>query len=508
MLRGLVIVALALFASTAHAEPLAAPVVEVSELSEEVRLAQEDVSRWPSDYSAWVRLARAAEADHPELAVEAWREAEAINPNGRNLETAAGQVVPQLAVGNRGAARRAASDAVNFAPQLPGLHLLRATARAEVGAWVPEWFGDLRAQPSLRAAIRVAPAAGTRGARTPSDDAAWCAMGWGRLRLADSIGARRAFARVSDEATTCGGNAFAQPENTMSAYFSTTGIAYQNADNTGGLSFSAGADALVGRVLILGLSGRALWVGQSQTQTVPLPPGETGAPGSPPASGGVSSQQEVWGRIGLTHRGHGVQAVVGGAFSQVRGQAATNKFMVGGTAWASWFVTPRIEAAFSRYADGSALQGALGVRVPLVRHLSLDGGAQMTRFASVEDVDLPEGVPSAEVSDQPMFSGFGSLRLEAPKFQLSAGGRLGPEFRPIRLQDPTLWNLTRTITASGFVRGAVAPALFLSHEPVSNPIWLYAGYEVMRLAPSDTEGTSHLHLATIGISGTIVGVSR
>jgi len=305
------------------------------------------------------------------------------------------------------------------------------------------------------------------------------------------VGARRAFKRsLALEGGCEAGLGFSDLKQVpMSAHFSTTAIAYQDSAYSSGVSFTLGADATVGRLVTLGMTGRGLWLGSGEEGTEAV------------------SQEEVWGRLGLTHRGHGFQAVVGGGFTQA-GDQSTEKIVVGGTAWASWFVTPRVEAAYSSYHDGSSVQAAFAVRAPILEYVSLDGGIQLTQFTAVDELDLPEGSAVPTEDGDWLTSGFASLRVEAPTWQFIAGGRFGLEYRPIRLDEPTLWNLTGRIEASGFVRGAYALPVFTSPSHAQRPIWGYGGYEILRLSSTETVDTSHVHLVTVGISGHFPGVTR
>ena len=74
---------------------------------------------------------------------------------------------------------------------------------------------------------------------------------------------------------------------------------------------------------------------------------------------------------------------------------------------------------------------------------------------------------------------------------LSAGLRLGEEIRPVRLSQPTLWNLSDRLLGSGFLRGTLAATDWLD---------LYGGYELMTLEDPFDRSTSQAHAFTGGLA--------
>ena len=157
-------------------------------------------------------------------------------------------------------------------------------------------------------------------------------------------------------------------------------------------------------------------------------------------------------------------------------------WLVGGTAWGTWWATLRGEFARTNLANGSGWQGGTGIRLPVLDFLHLDGGVRYTGFEPNEDNETPRPAVSG-------WTGYGSVIVLLKKGWLTAGARYGLEANPVRLEEPTLWNLDYPITASAFVkmRHQLMPSLFLD-----------LGYEWMYL---DSEVDS-IHCLTIGILAT------
>ncbi|MCA9540622.1 MAG: hypothetical protein KC620_17105, partial [Myxococcales bacterium] len=271
-------------------------------------------------------------------------------------------------------------------------------------------------------------------------------------------------------------------------------IAYdKHPTNDLGLSGLLTVDARLFDWLAVGLAGRLSWLTLDEE--------DFDAP---------SVQQEVWLRAGFDHHGHGAR-LVGGRLSSDTDTIAEGALVVGAQAWFTAYATLRLEGALTRYNDGAATQVSAAVYLPLLRHLHLEGGAQMTRYTLDEpqattmlvpagpppppgapppamvEVPIEPGtlVPVEYTDGTPHWSGFATAHLRFDAFNLSVGGRLGTEVRPVRLAEPTLWNIDDALTGSAYVQGTV---------PLSDAFTLFAGYEINRL---DTEAEPNALIQTL-----------
>ncbi|MCB9763172.1 MAG: hypothetical protein H6739_25575 [Alphaproteobacteria bacterium] len=468
---------------------LAAPAAWAADLpplpadaDEALKAAHADVQRFPQDYGAWVALARAAGDAHPDLAIAAWTEAEALS--GGNIETTANQVMPRLSVGDVAGAQDAAARAAALDPTRADLKLLRAEALRHA-----EGKGSL-----YRAAIRAHGPTQEAYALDPASPEVWCGLGWSRLRLGNTVGARKAFDEAAALGGDCGGSATEAAGLVHRLYASTwaSGLRYPTLTGLGvGVSGGVHAGATLADLASLGATVRGTRIA------------------TPPGAGPVR-QKELWASASVHHAGAGAQAMVGrlslsssafsgppGAFgpgaqisSEVIEETAT---VVGGRLWGSWWASVGLEGARSVYDDGAGWQAALSASLPVLEPLTLGARAQLTAFTDAEDIT--EGLVATGESGQPLLSGAVSGAWHQARWGVSAEARFGPEIRPVRFDDAYVWNLSQRLVGGGGVTLSLRPKDALS---------LSAGYQLNLIrTPLDapTVDIESQHTLTLGIAG-------
>lgn len=405
--------------------------------------------RSTEDYALVVQLAEEARAaGRPELAVEAWALAEHLS--GGNLETAMGPIVDLVATGQGGSARAHAAEAVRLAPELVKPWSLRGWAWRGL-AWTP----DVGARVASLSYRRAEHNAGEEGS---ADDA--CGLAWTRAASGNLTGARAAAARAEvacapalPHTLTGWGAVFGAVSAWQGTPYRSTG---GHAVLQGGLSWDEWLD--------LELTGRF-----SSIATVDLA-GETGP----------IHQGEGWGRVTVRHAGLGASLLVGGL--GLDGQATGKGVTVGGSLWGTWGVRLAAHGAWTSYNDGPAWQAGGTLAVPLRSWLTLSGGVGATAWTPNDEATLT-------VDGGPHVSGHLGVALTQGPVDLSLSGTFGQEVRPIRLDEPTVYNLGSLVAGTGSFDLGVR---------VGGPVTLRASYDLMHLAP-EAETPVYLHLATLGV---------
>lgn len=422
--------------------------------------AVDEVRRFPQDYGALVRLARAAEAaGEPRLSLAAWEAAEDVS--GGNLETAAGQVGAQMAAGHEGRARRAAREAIEMNPEY-------ATAHRQL-AW--GWYADEGPAPTALRMERAEAALTTAAELDPETPQVWCELGYARLGLGDRPGARLAFSRAGDSCRRAG-ETLAAPGWQASVGLWATGLRYSgDSPFDGGASGAIAAGLSYDQRLTVRVVGRTLGVRGAA------------APGLVEPS---VSFNEGWAEVGYQGARRGMSAVVGTVGPDTDGAEATRAAAL--TAWTGSWIRLSGDVARLSFDDGAAVQGGLGLTVPVTRGLSLAGGARATRFASAE----------GEVSTS--LSPWGEVRYARPGWSAAVGGRGGRELRPVRLDDLTLWDLQDGVGPSGWIQLTATP----DADGVLKNTWFSANYEAYSILSDDT-GAAVGHAFTLGMTRTFGG---
>ena len=407
---------------------------------------------YPQDYATQIALARAADAaGEVDTALLAWDAAFAVS--GGNLESSLGRALALLAAGRIPQARAAARAATVVFPKSPEALRTYGWTLGQVGEWMPGTYGLVAAERAYARALSL----------MPQDDSR-CGLAWTRYALGAPLLAREDFVALlgSGSGNPCAveGTTATRPMIRFGGGFTLTGSLYQDHDtNLGG--FNA---LIVGHVsfadLVFGaLYGRFLGIAYdsgSGTQDY--------------------TQQEIWGRVGVSHLGFGAQVLGGAVGTSSSGGTIP---VLAWQGWATFGPTLRLEGSWSSHDDGEALKVGAGLRVPIASFLALDGGIDLT------------GMASDTGQTAPYVSGTLSASLRIGRLRLQPGFRAGEELRPVRMDEPSIWNTTDLIEASAFLKGSVN----------MNPhLDLTFGYEVLRLQPSDGSDVRHTHLLSIGLS--------
>ena len=397
------------------------------------------------------------------LPLGAW--AQAPVPRGLVLASEAQQarVLPLLAEGRVFEARAAAAAATRLTPDDAGAWMLYGWSRRQAPRGLPGSYGLPLAEAAYGLALALEP-------ETPD---ARCGGVWARLEQGDRVGARAAFTRLlsddpSDACALAGARASA-PRWTASGRVSLLGSVYDgDPSRSGGISLLGGARVGFADLLHLELTGRLLAVGLD-IDGVKV----------------TGTQAEVWGRVGIAHRGLGVEALLAAVNSSGDVRAAS---VVGVRGWGTFGVTLRGEAAVSTFDDGRALQAGIGVYAPVFSVLSVDAGLQVSGFAPQDgDATGPAAMVSAAL-----------LLTPTDTFSLRVAGRGGKAWSPVRFDGPAIWNTdgAQTAGAEVVVSGRLLP-------------WLrvHGTWEVARLL--DPTGTvSHTHVFGLGVTVETEGEMR
>lgn len=442
---------------------LAAPAADGHDTYLSLRAAYAD---WPQDYAIAVGLAYAAmDRGEPRVALSAWERARKIS--GGNLEVQLGRIPALVATGDTTRARAEARAAVDDHPDMARAWMLHAWAwRNE--AILPGIGSRIAESSYLRAATL-----------DPELASAWCGTGWSRVLQGDTLGARKAFRTASDldyrDRCAYRGLATTRPSFEIWGSVFGAGLVFQDhAARTAGVSGVVQGGITLGEVVTLEATGRAVQVGSTA---------EDGSDGEP------IHQQEGWARLAIHHKGHGAQLLIG--TDHIGGLVEGKALSMGGSVWGTWWTTFRGGFQHTTYTDGRALQANVDVVVPLHPAVSLSGGVQWSNWTPDTDGD-PTGTASGVGN---YVSGSGKLTVAGDWGSLEVGGRGGPEYRPVRVDQTTLWNLQERIDASGFVTTTIPTTPWLD---------LSLSYEVMRL---DTEtGIADLPISTDAFHEHVLGI--
>lgn len=407
--------------------------------------------QFPQDYATQVALARAADAlDQPELALQAWDAAFGVS--GGNHESSLGRTMALLRAGEVEAARAQARATLQRFPESAAAWKVHAWSQRQFAPWMPRTYGLLTARSAYARAWSLAPEADTR-----------CGFAYTRLSLGAPVAARQDFAAMllADPGDPCAvdGAGSTRPRIGFGGGFVLSGSIYQqHATNLGGFNAQIFGDVTFSDLVFVEIAARFAGVAY-----------DSGA--------GTADyrQDEIWGRVGVSHEGFGGQLVA----AAVGSSSAVNPIPVlAGQGWATFGPTVRLEGSWARYADGDVGKVGFGLRVPVTSFLSLDGGLDVSG--------------SSTAAAGPHFSGFGSALLDFGPVGLELGFRAGTEVRPVRLDELSVWNLADPLAASAFVDAGVT----------LNPnLDLFFGYEILRLRPLDGSDASHTHVLSVGLRG-------
>ena len=438
----------------------------------EVKALLAEVSAFPQDYGAHARLAAAAtDAGDPALALAAWQVAEALSDG--NIESTAAQVPLWLQLGEGPRARSSARDAIAADPSSAIGPLWLAVAwNTDAGPWAPA-VGFGKAKTAATHAVSL----------DPASSSARCALAYARWGLGDERGARRAFADAyaNDDRspTSCRAEV---PDATAPLIASTyvSGVAHKQyrpgatmgpgpgptLDWRGGGVLIADVEGGYNEDLSFGATAKLAWV----------------APRIPDANGKLMQQDELWGRVIATSGGTGA---LGTAALIYGGNQTSPGLVAGARGWATKIATLRADVALSRMSDANTTQAGLGLRLPALPWLDLDGGVAWS--SQTVSTASAGATPQMQVGTTTGHGSTGEVRFHQGTTSLSVGGTLGTQLRPIHLDSSTFWNLEEPVIGSGHVQ--------LSLQPKGWDTSLFAGYEVLHLE-SDVAWT---HALTIGV---------
>lgn len=451
------IIALALLAAAPAAanEPLPAALAELVAATE----------TYPQDHAAAVALAWAAYgAERFEMSVGAWDRAIALSDG--NLDDHLGRSLALLALGRVPDARADARSAVELNPDLPTTWARLAwTQRHPVGVEAPV-YGQLAAASSYRRALVL----------EPEDALVRCGLAWVRYSLGDSLGAQARFIAqlMDDPSDDCAreGAVATAPTVRFGGAVSAAGLLYDgHSANTGGLSVLVQGGATFADVAFLELSGRFLGIDR----------------------GTVSddyTQEELHARVGAAHAGFGGQLLVSVLHGSTEPEPAA---VISGQVWGGAGVTGRIEGSIGSHGDGMAQMLGGGVRVPVASFLQLDARVRVSTWRSAFPVPDPITLqPIPAEAEGPFVNVQGSALLDIGRLHLELGGRGGTEVRPVRFDEPTVWNTTARPLAGAFVDGAV---------DLTEHFALSFGYEALSMRPTDgTSDDYFIHVLSLGFT--------
>jgi hypothetical protein len=436
----------------------------------EVTRLKEELAQFPEDYATAAALARRATLmGDTTTALQAWEAAERIS--GGTLELYLERALLHLDGQRVSEALQDARAATILGPDSPAAWLTLAWVRRQVSG--PPGLSSFAAAAAYDRTLKLDPASGE----------ATCGLGWLRAERGDRLGAlttlRKAVDLGSRDCALPGLRSLEpMPWQVWSGLFLSGSLFQDEPLLDHGFNASANVGVSLADLVHLEVAGRVITVATSAPEN---------APGR--LTSGPANQQEVWGRGGLAHGGHGAEVLAG--YLHVGGTNDREVVAVGGRAWTTWWATVLGGFTWSQHVDGANLQANLDLRLPLTRQLSLQLGAQLTHL-TIDDVNV-------EIKEEGLHpSGSLSATWAADRWSISAGGRGGPETRPIRLDEPSMWNFNQRIFASGFVRGSVQV-----HEAMR----LHLGYEVLRLdRPGQVIANApdpHNHLLTAGLTVSI-----
>lgn len=402
--------------------------------------AREEAARFPDDYGTQVAWAEAAmAAADADQALQAWRAAQQLA--GPTYEVCAGHVKAVALSGRHEDARREAASLTAAFPDVASAWTLRADL-----AWTGSWtaLAALQADP-----WRV------RAAELQPDATTTCAAATNALLLGDRIAAR---ARATD-LSACPA-LHADLQDRWSGWGALWAV---------GLGQTGTADTA--RTFVGGVAGVAQ-VGVTWDDLLSLDATVRSVQWSinPDLTDGWTLQQEGWLRLTAAHHGAGASVIAGGVWPAGTTTYTAPAWSVGGRAWGTAWATALVEGAYTSYSDGDAWQFGGGVSLPVLARLRVDPGLQYTRFTPDTGTAIDE------------WSGTLGLSWTDERWKVAAVGRFGAEIRPIRLAEPSVWNLTQGLGSSFDLQGSVR---------LRPGLWLQAGYGLAVLKGTTApEGTT------------------
>ncbi len=412
---------------------------------------------FPEDYALAVAWAVAAgEAERWAEAERAW--ARAAEVSAGSLEALLGLSWAMRMRGRPWDALAVARQATAAFPAVSRAHLAVASSWAAMDGPVADraWV----AWPAVRRAVVV----GGEG-----DAAARCVLAANRAGRGDV----RAAARVDEE---CAG----APQRASHAWgtLSTVGAFTRGGASSDTFGGYVGAGARLADLVTLQAVYRGWYVAPGAAFE-----DADGVAGSNPDS---VAQHEGWGSLTLSRAGHGVRLTAAG-FATAYGGTAERGVVLGAQAFATGYATWSAELVWTDHPDGTGWQGALGVRVPVVPMLALSARVQGTGLAA-DDADA-----DAALLPSPWTAWSGSLRadLTLGRWTASAGARVGTEVRPVRLDEPTLWNRAQALGPSAFASATAR---------VSDAVVVGFGYEAQVLKPLGLGRVSVSHTPSLALT--------
>lgn len=402
------------------------PVLGLSAAAAELAVLQAEAARHPEDHGGWVALAEAALASgEAELALAAWDRAVALS--GGSWESRVGRTLALSALGRHSEAIRSAAALVEDRPESGQAWAVRG--------WAWRWRPLL---PQLSAAEADRSYHRALALDGPAD--AGCGRGWTRLALGDSHEAHRIFAETDAPCAAAG-----QAAAALDWELETTFLAglLRHTDHPWRERGSHQAAQVVlrsDRGMHGGLTLRRLGV----TGAVPALEASPPAAGEPPDLTAASlTQGELWLHGGGRLRHVGLDLVVGHAVAS--GESAGQGTGGAARGWAQLRpLTLGLTGGTIRYDDGAQVTLGADLDLPLMPALALALGTDHTRFTPADAGATPEHGTS--------IWGAARVQLDRPQLGLSAGGRTGRELRPLRLAQPSLWNLDLPLTRSAFAQ--------------------------------------------------------
>ncbi len=416
---------------------------------------------WPQDYATQLALARAADAaEDTDLALQAWQAAFTVS--GGNLDSSLGLSMALLADGQVPQARAAAKAAVAAFPESTLALRTHAWTLRHAAPNMPGTYGFVAAERAYVAAYDL----------EPTEDDTLCGAAWTRFSLGAPVLAREDFVTLllKDSGDPCAvaGTAATRPMIRAGGGFNLTGTLYQDHDtNLGGFNALIFGNVTFADLVYASIYGRFMGIAYdsgSGTQDY--------------------RQDEIWGRVGISHLGFGGQ-LLAGAVGTTSSTSAIPVFAWQG--WATFGPTLRAEGTWASYDDGNAMRGGLGLRVPVTSFLDLDGGVDIS------------GLITTTGQTGPYVSAHLSALVRVGPLTIQPGFRAGNELRPVRIDEPSVWNTTDLIQASAFLDGTVN---------INPNLDLTFGYEVLRLKPTDGSDVRHTHVISLGLAASGTGGLR
>ncbi len=403
--------------------------------------------RFPEDYATAIALGQGALAEgDAEYAVEAFQRAVSLSDG--NYESREGLVLAYTLAGNHTAAVAEGNTLIADHPDLPGAWATRA--------WAWRWNPTLPQRSAFVAARSYQHALQLGG-----PESFRCGEAWSRWGLGDHQGAYRRFSATNAPCREAGLRATAPTWTPYGAVMAGGSMFTDHEWRT--TNNAIGAQVGVRRSTAFGMDATVRRVGvHGETAIIDA----TAPPDAPTFTSAITAQQtEFWLRGHARAGWVGVEGLFGSATTS--GDFDASARVVGGRARAQLSaVTLGASGLATAYNDGAHTQLGLDLDLPLHPRVALSGGVQLTSFvASTDD----------SVDDQGTM-GWGAVRWasESGRVTGQVGLRLGREVRPVRIADPSIWNIDEALVGSGFAS--------LGWR-IDDRFTLFSGAEVVRLAP-------------------------